>query len=80
MVMVVRNFWIEADIDGRIAKVTGGPRSKDGGFTLTIYMRNEGGIDKPIDIKGFAKSDGSLVLSVVDKENNKEILIKETER
>ena len=78
--MATRNFWIEADIDGRKTELAGGPRRKDGGFVMNIYMRNEGGIDRPIDIEGIAKSDGSLMLRVTDKENNKEIFRKETDR
>ena len=78
--MATRNFWIEAGIDGMKTQLKGGPRAKDGGFSMVIYMRNEGGIDRPIDIEGIAKPDGSLVLRVTDKENNKEIFLKETER
>ena len=78
--MATRNFWIEADIDGRKTELAGGPRRKDGGFSMVIYMRNEGGIDRPIKIDGFVKSDGSLMLRVTDKERNEEIFLKETNR
>lgn len=36
-----RNFWIELDIDGH-SRVASGPQSKDGGFDLTIKMRDKG--------------------------------------
>lgn len=62
--MSVRNFWLEADIDGRATQLEGGPRSKDGGFSQTIYIRDEGGIERAVDIQGRAKSDGSLVIDV----------------
>jgi len=45
--MAVRNWWIEADVDGRKTPLSGGPRSKDGGFQLTIYQRVKGNIDNP---------------------------------
>lgn len=51
----VRNFWIEANIDGRTSKVATGPASKDGGFDLEILFRELGTISKyPIAIRGVA--------------------------
>ena len=41
---MVRNFWVEADIDGRETNANGGPRSKDGGMDVTIYQRDDGEI------------------------------------
>lgn len=50
-----RNFWIELDIDGRTQTIAGGPISKDGGFDITIRVRENGSIsDKKILIKGIA--------------------------
>lgn len=48
--MAVRNFWIEAEIDGRQTALAGGPRSKDGGMTVTIYQRDKGGITEAVNI------------------------------
>jgi len=62
--MAVRNFWIKADIDGRKTMLEGGPQRKDGGFSLTIFMRGEGGITKPLEIMGQADRDGRLELYV----------------
>jgi len=64
--MAVRNFWIKADIDGRKTKVEGGPRAKDGGFTLTIYIRSEGSVEKALTIDGLALSNGQLEVNVFD--------------
>jgi hypothetical protein len=36
----MRDFWIEVDIDGRRTKLRGGPRSKGGEMSLTIYAKN----------------------------------------
>lgn len=52
--MPVRNFYIEADIDGRKHKLTGGPGNKEGGFLLRVYMRDEGEKFIPVVIKGRA--------------------------
>ena len=30
----MRNFWIDVDIDGRKTRLSGGPKSKDGGFFM----------------------------------------------
>ena len=61
--MAVRNFYIDARIDGRQAKLAAGPRSKNGGFDLTIYIRNKGGIEEAITILGRER-DGKLTLTV----------------
>lgn len=42
--MAVRNFWVEAFIDGRETVLGGGPRSRTGEMTVRIYQRDEGGI------------------------------------
>lgn len=40
--MAMRNFYIEADIEGRKTMLTGGPAAKDGGMTVDIRQREEG--------------------------------------
>lgn len=42
MVRNVRNFWFEADIDGRDTSMSGGPVAADGGMTIRIYQRVKG--------------------------------------
>ena len=42
----VRNFWIEADVDGKKQSVATGPRRKDGGFDMTILMRDDGEVSR----------------------------------
>lgn len=60
-----RNFWIDADIDGRGSSVEGGPRNSQGGFQETVYMRGEGGtVETAVRITGEAFSDGELRLYV----------------
>ena len=48
--MAVRNFYVEADIDGRETILGGGPRNKEGGMTVKIFQRIDGGISHPIKI------------------------------
>jgi len=76
----VRNFWIEAQIDGRPTKITGGPRAKGGGFVLNIYQRRRGKVHKAIRIQGFARQEGNLRLQVTSGESSFVAHILDTER
>ncbi|MHB9019374.1 MAG: hypothetical protein ACYC3G_00650 [Minisyncoccota bacterium] len=58
----MRNFWIEGEVDGRKTVLTGGPRSKDGGFTLTVFIKDHGTSRKALQVDGFVNSTGELVL------------------
>lgn len=62
--MALRNFWIKAYIDGKYTPMASGPRSKDGGFDLTIQMRDRGGKFTPLRVYGIAGEDGHLTLGV----------------
>lgn len=65
----VRNFWIEASVDGRRSDINTGPRKSEGGFSCTIYVREEGSIsDKYLRIGG-QHVNGKNILSVELMEN-----------
>lgn len=59
--MAVRNFYVEANIDGRKTRLGGGPRCKDGEMSLCITQRNTGGIDTALRINCYVNSEGNLV-------------------
>ena len=59
----VRNFWISADVDGRESVIAGGPRSKEGGFDLSIQQRDDGCVVGAAEILGRFIN-GRLVLRV----------------
>ena len=63
--MSIRNFWIDADIDGRNTPLASGPRSKDGGFTATIYIRDDSDIKRAVTLIGDARSNGELTLAIL---------------
>lgn len=63
----VRNFWIEASVDGRESKLSGGPVRKDGGFSLTIFVRDDGDVTRALEIDGLCTSEGKLILRVTPK-------------
>lgn len=75
----VRNFWIDGRIDGRSADLSGGPQSKDGGFSLTIYQRNKGEVMEALRINGRVLSDGSLKLEAETTDGASAIVVR-TER
>ena len=60
---MVRNFWVEANIDGRQTDLTGGPRRKDGGMEIDLYQREDGYISRPIKIK-CREWDGKLITEI----------------
>jgi hypothetical protein len=62
--VATRNFWIDAEIDGRKTTIASGPRSRDGGFDLSISMRDEGAVIRPLRVIGWCGSDGVLHLEV----------------
>ena len=40
----VRNFWLDAQIDGRKSILTGGPSAENGGMSVEIFFRENGQI------------------------------------
>ena len=67
--MAVRNFYVEALIDGRQSTLGGGPKSKQGEMSVHIYQRNEGEIDEALMID-CDEQDGILITRVYDKNHN----------
>jgi len=59
----MRNFWIEATIDGRKTKFTGGPRGETGGFDLTIRRKVNGSSQVALAVRG-AMVDGHPTVTV----------------
>lgn len=59
-----RNFWIELQVDGH-KQIATGPRSKDGGFEMTIKLRENGEISRQqLTITGYVE-DGKVCLDAV---------------
>jgi len=67
--MPTRNWWLELDVDGRKHTVTGGPRAKDGGFSLQIFQRSDGASKKVLSVEGFVSESERLILDVSDELN-----------
>lgn len=77
--MAVRNFWIDANIDGRETELAGGPRSKDGGMDVVIKQRDCGKITTAVKIRCF-EYEGKLTVEVSDGKTNEVVFERETER
>lgn len=60
--MAVRNWWIDAEIDGRQTDLAGGPRRTDGGFNLRLYQRDDGAIRSVLYLRGQIGPEGQLLL------------------
>lgn len=67
--MAVRNFYVEANIDGRQTSLGGGPKSKTGEMTVRLYQRNDGAITDALLIE-CREQDGKLITEVYDKNHN----------
>lgn len=62
---VVRNFWIELEVDGKKEKIATGPKNSGGGFRCAIKVRENGAVsDKELRIDGQVTSTGRLLLIV----------------
>lgn len=63
--MAVRNFYVEANIDGRETTLGGGPAAKDGEMTVHIHQRKNGEIENDVvKIQCKALSNGNLITEV----------------
>lgn len=63
----VRNFGIEAVIDGRASRLRGGPRAREGALCLRLYQRDEGEALLALELFCSATVDGVLRLHVSPK-------------
>lgn len=79
MPRTVRNFWVEASIDGRSSILSGGPKSKGGGFDLDISVRNDGGVESDVIRISGQECQGKLILTVHGRKVNKAIVFKNGE-
>ena len=64
--MAVRNFYVEANIDGRQTTLGGGPKAKTGEMSVRLYQRDDGEITDALLIE-CKEQDGVLVTEVYDR-------------
>ena len=68
--MALRNFWINARIDGRKTIMTGGPLANDGAMDVTVYVREEGESVEGVSILCRPLADGTNRITVNDRFGN----------
>ena len=78
MPRVVRNFWVESDIDGYKNILSGGGKAKNSGMTVMILHRENGEISNS-NIKVVCESDG-ITNKIVVYADGVAIYHKEVER
>ena len=61
--MALRNFWLEASIDGRKSDLAGGPRNKEGGMEINLYQREHG--ESKTAMQVTCKADGDKLVTRV---------------
>lgn len=66
--MAVRNFYVEADIDGRQTTLGGGPKAKDGEMTVLIHQRHDGDVVYHVVKIRCTERNGELLTEVFDKD------------
>lgn len=76
----VRNFWLEGWIDGRTSPVTGGPQSKDGGFSLTVYQRSHGTVAVGLRLRGWVDPDTQSLTVEAETEDGNRCIRSQTTR
>jgi len=62
--MAVRNFYLNARIDGRATPLTGGPQSKEGGLQLELTQRHKGAIITVLSV--WCHESGGTLLTEVE--------------
>ena len=64
--MAVRNFWLDGQVDGCETPIACGPQNADGGFDLTINVRDCGESRPALRIRGLVNpgDPDELVLTV----------------
>ena len=76
--MAVRNWWVRTSVDGRKTSVEFGPRARDGGFFMSIFQREKGGIGSPLFVRATANGN-RLTLELTDSAGHN-LFYQETER
>lgn len=61
--MAVRNFWINVSVDGKKNDIATGPRSKNGGMQINLFLRQNGQSKKAITIL-CTEDSGQLLIDV----------------
>jgi hypothetical protein len=73
--MAMRNFWVETRADGNKTTQSTGPRTKDGGFSTKVYVRDNGESRLMVRIFGLVNAVGDLELWAENDEGEQALVI-----
>lgn len=76
--MALRNFWLEAEIEGRQTPLAGGPRGRDGKMCATIYVKSAGLSRRAVSVECRVNKEGKNEVSVFNADGIR-IYVKEVE-
>ena len=60
----MRNFYMNAKVDGRKTPITGGPRNKDGAMFITLYQKEKGESVEILKVVSSVLPNGKLRTSI----------------
>ena len=66
---MLRNFWLDIDVDGRSTPVRTG--SREGGFRQEVFVNSSGNPTKVLEVEGYLNPQGQLCLLVTQHYSNK---------
>jgi len=76
----VRNFWMEARVDDRESKITGGPVKKDGGLEIRLYQRDEKSVLDSLRIDCWINDENDVCMRVIDQQTKEIVFQRKTVR
>lgn len=69
--MAIRNFYMNANVDGRVSRLTGGPRNKEGGMSIIVTQRENKTIKNAVRVCcDFDPYKNKLVTTIYDNKDN----------
>ena len=73
----MRNFYMEAKVDGRKTLLKGGPRNKDGGMFITFYQKEKGESVEVLKVVSSVLPNGNLRTAIHMKGFEPKVIITE---
>jgi hypothetical protein len=73
----MRNWWMEANIDGRKDTVTGGPRAKDGQMGIDLFQRVEGQSVRVLGVECLPQDDEKTLVTYINVRGNGKTIIED---
>lgn len=66
----MRNFYLDAQVDGRKNHLHGGPAAKSGGMSIDVYQNHDAESELAVKVLCQATESGTLLVQVYDPHGN----------